>query len=276
MRQILIIAAKELRDGLRNRWILATSILLAALSLSLAFLGSVPVGEVGASRLSITIVSLASLTIFLVPLIGLMLSYDTIIGDMERGTLLLILTYPVSHKQLILGKFLGHVTLIAIAIIIGYGAAAIAIFIVGEHIAIEEWLAYLSLLGTSIMLGAAFIAIGYVISVSVNEQTTAAGIAVGIWLLFILLYDMALLGVIVADQGESMRASIFNILLMANPADAFRIFNLTGFSINASLSGMTAVAGQAVLPVYISLISLAFWIFAPLSLANIIFSKKEI
>ncbi len=276
MRQILIIAAKELRDGLRNRWILATSILLAALSLSLAFLGSVPVGEVGASRLSITIVSLASLTIFLVPLIALMLSYDTIIGDMECGTLLLILTYPVSHKQLILGKFLGHVTLIAIAIIIGYGAAAIAIFIVGEHIAIDEWLAYLSLLATSIMLGAAFIAIGYVISVSVNEQTTAAGIAVGVWLLFILLYDMALLGVIVADQGESMRASIFNILLMANPADAFRIFNLTGFSINASLSGMAAVAGQSALPVYISLISLAFWIFAPLSLANIIFSKKEI
>ncbi len=276
MRQILIIAAKELRDGLRNRWILATSILLSALSLSLAFLGSVPVGEVGVSRLSITIVSLASLTIFLVPLIALMLSYDTIIGDMERGVLLLILTYPVSHKQLILGKFLGHVTLISIAIIIGYGTAAIAIFAVSDHIVIDEWLAYLSLLATSIMLGAAFITIGYVISVSVNEQATAAGIAVGIWLFFILLYDMALLGVIVTDQGENMHASIFNILLIANPADAFRVFNLTGFSINASLSGMSAVAGQAAFPAYISLISLVFWIFIPLSLANIIFSKKEI
>lgn len=276
MRAIFIIAGKELRDGLRNRWILATSLLLAALSLSLAFLGSAPVGEVDGSRLSITVVSLASLTIFLGPLIALMLSYDAIVGDVERGTLLLILTYPVSHWELILGKFVGHVALIAIAIAIGYGIAGMAIMATGEEIASSEWMAYIALLITSIMLGAAFIAIGYVISVLVSERATAAGIAVGVWLLFVLLYDMALLGVIVADQGESLHAGLFNMLLMANPTDAFRIFNLTGFNATASLSGMAAVAGKAVLPAYVSLIALTLWIITPLALAGRIFAKREL
>lgn len=276
MRAISIIAAKELRDGLRNRWILATSLLLAALSLSLAFLGSAPVGEIDASRLSITIVSLASLTIFLAPLIALMLSYDAIVGDIERGTLQLVLTYPVSHWELILGKFVGHVALIGIAIIIGYGIAGLAIFATGESIHTDEWIAYVALIGTSILLGAAFIAIGYVISVLVSERATAAGIAVGVWLLFVLLYDMALLGVIVVDQGENLRAGVFNLLLMANPADAFRIFNLTGFDASSSLAGMAAVAGKAVLPAYVSLIALVFWVVAPLGVAGTIFSRREV
>jgi len=48
MRTIVIIAIKEIQEGLRNRWVLATTLLLAALALSLTFLGSAPTGNVGA------------------------------------------------------------------------------------------------------------------------------------------------------------------------------------------------------------------------------------
>ena len=83
MGKILIIAGKELADGLRNRWIVALSLLLATLSLSIAFLGSAPVGGVDAGRLSVTVVSLASLTVFLAPLIALM--RDQVRGLREAG-----------------------------------------------------------------------------------------------------------------------------------------------------------------------------------------------
>jgi ABC-2 family transporter len=86
MRPAFIIAGKELRDGMRNRWVLATTALMAALALTLAFLGTAPTGTVKASGLVVTIVSLSSLTIFLVPLIALLLSYDAIVGEADRGT----------------------------------------------------------------------------------------------------------------------------------------------------------------------------------------------
>ena len=54
MRQVLIIAGKELRDGRRNRWVLATTVLLAALALTLAFLGAAPTGSVKLSALAVT------------------------------------------------------------------------------------------------------------------------------------------------------------------------------------------------------------------------------
>ena len=40
MNTLLTLARKELKDGLRNRWVLAIAILLAAFALTLAFLGS--------------------------------------------------------------------------------------------------------------------------------------------------------------------------------------------------------------------------------------------
>ena len=63
MRNILIIGLKEIQEGLRNRWVLATTLLLAALALTLTFLGSAPTGN-GVRALDVVIVSLSSLTIF--------------------------------------------------------------------------------------------------------------------------------------------------------------------------------------------------------------------
>ena len=107
-----VLASRELRDGLRNRWVLAVTILLAALALALAFLGSAPVGEVGAAPLEIVVVSLASLSILLVPLIALLLSFDAIVGEAERGTLLLLLAGPVTRWQIVLGKFVGQIAIL--------------------------------------------------------------------------------------------------------------------------------------------------------------------
>ena len=86
----LMIAAQEIRVGLRNRWVAATTLLMAALALSLVLLGSAPTGAVGADPLAVVVVSLTSLTIFLIPLIALLLSFDSIVGEHERGTLMLL------------------------------------------------------------------------------------------------------------------------------------------------------------------------------------------
>ena len=54
MKTLLTLARKEIKDGLRNRWVLAIALLLAAFALTLAFLGSAPAGETKASPLAIT------------------------------------------------------------------------------------------------------------------------------------------------------------------------------------------------------------------------------
>lgn len=276
MRNILIIARKEIQEGLRNRWVLATTLLLAALALTLTFLGSAPTGAVGVRPLDVVIVSLSSLTIFLLPLIALLISHDAIVGEMERGTMLLLLSYPIARWQVLLGKFVGHLSILAFATLLGYGAAAGALAATGATVDADSWRAFASMIGSSVLLGAVFIAVGYLVSALVRERSTAGGIAIGIWLVFVLIYDMALLGLLVVDQGQIVSGGLLNALLMVNPTDAYRLFNLTGFANISSFSGMAGIAQTASLSPAVMLLTLVSWTVIPLALAVLTFSRREL
>jgi len=276
MKTILIIAGKEIRDGLRNRWVLATTLLLAGLALSLTFLGAAPSGATGAQPLDVVIVSLSSLTIFLLPLIALLIAHDALVGEVERGTMLLLLSYPVGRSQVILGKFAGQVAVLGFATLVGYGAAAAALLASGAEIDATSWLAFAAMIGSSVLLGAAFVAIGQLISASSRDRGTAAGIAVGVWLVFVLIYDMGLLGLMVMDQGRTVTGPVLNALLLVNPTDAYRLFNLTGFANVSQFAGMAGLAGSAAMSPSLLLGALGAWALAPLALATLAFSRREL
>lgn len=276
MKALSILALKEIQRGIRNRWVIATTLLLLALSLSIAFLGSAPTGTVGAARLSVTVVSLTSLSIFLIPLIALMLSYDAVIGEVENGTMVLLLTYPVARWQVIAGKFLGHTAILAIATVVGYGAAGLAVGLAEESTEAAVWGSFATMTGTSVLLGAAFLTLGYLISVVVRERGTAAGLAVAVWLVFVLLFDMGLLGILVADKGATIKAEAVGLVMMLNPADIFRMLNLTTQPEIAALSGMSSLARDGGLPPANLIAALLAWIAAPLGLAAMIFARREI
>jgi len=275
VKNILIVARKEIREGLRNRWVLATTLLLAALALTLSFLGSAPTGNVGVNQLDVVIVSLSSLTIFLVPLIALLLSHDAVVGEMERGTMLLLLSYPIGRNQVILGKFLGHLAILSFATLFGYGAAVFALSVTGSEIDATSWTSFGSMLGSSVLLGAVFIAIGYLVSARVRERSTAGGISIGIWLLFVLIYDMALLGALVAAGGHALPAGLLDALLLLNPTDAYRMLNL-GSGEASALSGMGGIAGHTALNATILIAALCAWTIVPLALAAATFSRREL
>jgi len=276
MNSVITIAAKEIQQAIRNRWVLAATLLLAGLALSLTFLGSSPTGTVGARALDVVIVSLSSLTIFLIPLIALLIAHDAIVGDMERGTMLLLLSYPVARWQVLLGKFLGHLAVLAFATCLGYGAAAAALPITGSSFDSEGLAAFAAMIGSSILLGAVFVAIGYLVSAVVRDRGTAAGLCIGLWLALVLIYDMALLGLLVLDQGRNISGGMLNALLLLNPTDAYRLFNLTGFANVSLFSGMAGLAGSSTLSVQALLTALVLWILVPLAGAALAFSRREL
>lgn len=275
MRAVPILAVQEIRVGLRNRWIAATTLLLAALALSLTLLGSAPTGTVGVDPLAVIVVSLSSLTIFLLPLIALLLSFDAVVGEQERGTLTLLLAYPVARWEVVLGKFLGHTAILAVATVIGYGAAAAALELRGG-LEGAAWDGFAAMVGSSVLLGAAFVALGALASVVVRERATAAGIAVGIWLVFVLLYDTALLGLLVADQGQTIDAALLDVLLLLNPTDVYRLFNLTGSESVGVYAGMAGPGEAGRLAPELLAGALLAWVAAPLVLAMTIFARRQL
>ena len=275
MRGVTAVAAKEMREGLRNRWVLAATALLGVLALALAFLGAAPSGATEADSFAVLVVSLSSLTIFLVPLIALLLSHDAIAGEAERGTLALLLSHPIGRGAVILGKFLGQLAILAVATVIGHGAAAAALLIAGDARLAAGAAAFAAMVGSSVLLGAAFLALGCLVSAACRERGTAAGVALGVWLQFVLVYDMALLGALVADEGGVITPGTLDALLLLNPADAYRPFNLAGSEEARAFSGLSGLADGTGLTRTAPLGALVAWTVAPLALARVVFAGRE-
>lgn len=274
MKVIAILALAEFRAGVRNRWIVVATLLLAALALALTLIGSAPAGSVGVGPFAVIVVSLSSLGVYLVPLIALLLAHDAIVGDVERGTMLLLLTYPVRRVQVLAGKFLGHVLVLAVATGLGYGAAGLTLALTVPADP-AGWLAFAGLIGTSILLGAAFLALGYLVSTLVQERGTAAGLVIAVWVILVVVYDLLLLGGLLSDPKGGIPSALFAWLLVANPVDSYRLLNLTGFEGARLVSGLAGL-GDAVRPNPLALIvGLALWVFWPLLLASWRFRRFE-
>ena len=274
MRELVIIAIKEFRDGIRTRWFLGATAALVLFSLSLTFLGSAPAGTVGVDQLAVAIVSLASLSVFLLPLMALLLSYDALVGEVERGTMLLLLTYPLSRSDIIIGKFLGQTLGLGLATVLGFGSAALVLVYGGIESA--NWMVFGVLIGSSVVLGAAFVALGLAISAMPRQRSAAAALAFGVWLCLVIVYDMALLGALVADGGEGISASVFDMLLTVNPADAFRMINLSGFEDVRVAAGLVISDLEGIGNGFAPVLSLGMWVVVPLILAVVLFRRKQL
>lgn len=276
MYSIWNIARKELNDSFRNRWLLAISLVFAILALGIAWFGSAASGNVGYASTPATMASLSSLGIFLIPLIALLLAYDAIVGEEEGGTLLLLLTYPLSRGQLLLGKFLGHGLTLALATFLGFGSAGVAIAALVEQVTVLPLAVAMGrFILSSILLGWGFIALIYLASVRVSEKPVAAGLALGIWFFFVLVFDLMLLGSLVASEGK-LSPDLLPWLLMLNPTDVYRLLNIVAFAEGSQLTGVLSLGSD--LPVGSSglWLALACWVLVPLAGAWALFGNRRL
>lgn len=270
MTRILAIAGSEARIAVRNRWVAISVAMMALFALVLSAAGSAPTGALGADRLSVIVASRTSLSVYLVPLIALLMSFDAIAGEIERGTLPLLLTYPVKRSEVLLGKLAAHLAILTLAVGAGYGISLVAAFAV-DSAAVAGLPALWRLTWSSVLLGATFLAIGYAISAIARRPSGAAGLAIGLWLVAIVLFDLGLLAAVVADNGGWFTTRVFPFALLANPADAFRLFNLSASQATAAAAGVGGAASA--IPAWQSLTSILLWPLLALALAIAAFRK---
>ena len=273
-RGVLVLARREVGDAVRNRWVLAAVVCLGGLALVLALLGSAAGGESRAAPLEVAVANLSSLSVYLLPLLALLLSVDAIAGEAEQGTLGLLLTCPLSRLQVMAGKFAGHLAVLLTAVVLGYGPVAVLVaWRSGES---AGWAGYVAMMGASGLLGAVFVALGYLLSVLCRERRTALGAAIVLWIGLAVLYDLALIGLLVADGAHVIGERTFAVLLLLNPGDAYRLLNLLAIDAVGAITGMSDVVSGLSLDWTSVALVLAAWVAVPLALSAFLFRRREI
>lgn len=261
--QIATVAGKEFWDRVRNRWVLAVVLVFTVFALSIAYFGAAQQGSVGFNSIEVTIASLVSLVIYLIPLIALLLGFDAIVGERERGSLDLLLSMPITRLELLLGKYLGLAGALSISTVAGFGLVAL---VLSPRLDLTALFHYAGFMFSSVLLGCAFLSLAVMLSVFAADRTRASGMAIAMWFFFVLVFDLVLLGVLVVSGGQ-WGGDALPYALMFNPADVFRILNIFSLEDVRSLYGLATVfPAELAHPARLGLVMLG-WILAPLGLA---------
>ena len=257
----------------RNRWLFVATLIMVVFAVALSLAGSAPTGTLGVDMLTVSVASMTTLAVYLIPLLALLMSFDAVAGEADRGALGLILSYPASRAEFLLGKGLAHIVALAIACVVGFGVAGgIAVALGGAGL--ESLLALGRLMATSGLLGAVFVALGYLMSAMAGSTAAAAGLSAALWLVFVVLYDLGLLAAVVMNGDGAFTRWVFPWVMTANPADAFRLWNIAGTESLAIAAGMAGTSDS--LPGWAAPASLVTWLVLVLWLARAAFQRREL
>ncbi|PWF46747.1 hypothetical protein C7C56_015525 [Massilia glaciei] len=270
-RQVRVMAAKEFRDRIRNRWVLAVAVIFALFALAIAYFGAAQQGAVGFRSIDVTVASLSSLVIYLVPLIALILGYDAIVGERERGSLELMLSMPISRFEVLLGKYLGLAAALSGATVLGFGAGLLPL---ANELTVRDGFHYAGFVGSAILLGLAFLSISMLVSVVASDRVRASGVAIALWFFFVLIFDLLLMGALVLSDG-SLGSGVFAALLMLNPADVFRLMNIFSSEQAQSMYGLATVMPERLTDPAVLLAIMAGWIVIPFLIAHWRFTCQQ-
>lgn len=257
------IAAKEFRDRIRNRWVLSVALVFTVFALVIAWFGGAQQGTVGFRSIEFTIASLVSLVTYLIPLIALVLGFDAIVGERERGSLELLLSLPITRFELLLGKYLGLAAALAASMVAGFGLVAL---VLAAWMSPDALARYAGFVASSVLLGMAFLSIAVLLSVLAKDRTRASGFAIAAWFFFVLIFDLVLLGALVA-AGDRDIGVFLPWLLLFNPADVFRVWNVFSLEDVRSLYGLASVLPESIARGWMLALVMLAWIAAPLGLA---------
>ena len=214
---VAVIARKEVKDALRNRWFVLYSAGFALMATALAYLS---LGDMGTARLAgfgRTAAGLVNLVLLVVPLMGLTLGAQSLAGELERGTLATLLSQPITRTQALLGKFLGLGLALCAAVLLGFGLAACLVAIRAGAV---DAGAFAMIVGAAVLLALAMLALGFLISSAARYAGAATAVALSVWLVLVFVGDLGLMG-----TALTLRLPVGTLLALTvvNPLEAFRI-----------------------------------------------------
>ena len=262
MNTTLKVARYEGSNVVRSRWLMVQTLFyLAATYGFLRFAGS------GTKAL----LSLVSVVLFLVPLVTVV--YGTVYLYNARDFTELLLAQPVKREQLFAGLYLGLTVPLSLGLAVGIALPFLAHGF--DDPALAGTLAVLLLAGVA--LTSVFTAFAFLVALRYEDRLRGLGAAIGLWLLFALVYDGLVLFLVAVFAAYPLERAVL-VMTMANPVDLARVMLLLRFDISALMGYTGAVfqhffGGTAGLALAASM--LALWIAAPLLLGVRAFGRKD-
>jgi len=278
-KSIFTISKKEFMDNIRNKWIILLTVIFVLLIIISSYLAG---GQAGSDNIfgnmQNSVLALLGISSIIIPLIAIVLGCLTISGEAESGSLNVVLSYPVSRLEVLLGKFFGLGFVLIFSIILGFGIGGI---IIATTYGGEEAVGYLAFIGLSIILGFIYLSVSICISSLFKKRITSifGGIIILFWGL---IYGFIIVGILLGNGYSYEDLFIGNLpdwfynSVVFSPGDLYQ----TAVQLAFGERTITAMGSSWTIPNFLTiellLIVHMIWIIVPLILAYVFFKKRDI
>lgn len=265
------IAKHELKIIIRSKWLTSFGVLFTLLAVTIVMFGgsSEQAGFEGFNRMT---ASLLNVSLFLLPLLTLLIGSTSLAGDKEDGGLALLVTYPIAARHIILGRYLGLFVALFAVISLGYGIAGVSLFFYGNGVSASFYLLFYFM---SLLLTLIFLSVSMLVGVFSLTRFQALGSSLFLWAFFVLFYEFIVMGIVLVTP-KNFVLTIFTISTLLNPVELIRVWTIIGLD-SASIFGPNVyhltVWSAGVLGQLAFLASSLLWMILPVGMA-ITFVKR--
>ena len=123
---------------------------------------------------------------YVLSLIALLFTYDSISGERERGTLRLTLSNPIPRHTVLIGKFLGAFISVSIPFVL---AVLVNLLVIstssGVHLDAEAWGRLGIICCVAVLYTCLFLALGMLVSARVQRSAVSLVILLLVWVVFV-------------------------------------------------------------------------------------------
>jgi len=273
----LDVAKKDFADAARSKmlWVLS--------ALMIVFVGIAsyaPKALGGDPDIAAALNFMSTPMLLLIPILAMIVGYMSIVGERDTGSIRMLLSLPIVRGEVVLGKVLGRLGVLAVPTLLGFGVGAVVMFAVYGELPAGSFFEFLVF---TLLVAMLYTVFAVSISASVNSRGKAMGLAAGTIILFQYLWSAIPIGIYYLLNGTvRITGGVpdwFQFLSTATPSASLQKFLLMFFDFGFGGSLGSLQAGSEA-PIYLqnwfSGIIALLWIVVPLAIGYVRFQRTTI
>lgn len=258
--------------GFRNAWTYSFLILFSAFTLGILLLHASVASIEGYSDITGTMINM---TLYLLPLMTLLLGSFSTTSEKEDGQWALLSTYPISTYTFLFGKWLGLAIILIAIIFFSFGISGLLIILFGQTLDVKTY-SFLTLFAT--ILSLTYLSISIFIGAITKNRWQALIVGITIWFMTVVAWPLLMISTLSHLPSYNLIQPVLQLLTILNPAELIRIFTMIQLGAGSAFGAdydqwITWASGNIGIVIFILMISL--WIIVAILLSGFIWNRGD-